>query len=64
MTYDEYLLQNSNTYKIKLTAIEIGFLHSLLREYIENESNKDKGIDVAEFTRNKLDKIISKIRSE
>ena len=63
-TYDEYLLKTSHEYKIRLTAMEIGFLHSLLLEYIKDEENKDKGVDIATFIDNKLNETIDKIRSK
>ena len=64
MSFYEYLITNSKKYKIPLSAIEIGFLHSLLLDYVKDESNKDKGIDIANIINEKLCKIISKIYKE
>ena len=61
MSFDEYLIENSKLYKIKLSAMEIGLLHSILTRYITSEENKDRGIDIANITNNRLKEVITKI---
>ena len=64
MMIDELLIERCYKYEVLLSPIEIGFLHALLNEYIENEENKDKGIDIAHVINGKMNHIIEQIRSE
>lgn len=61
MTFTEYLNKNCKTYKMKITSMELGFLHSVLSRYIEDENNKDRGIDIANMIKEKVDEIVTEI---
>lgn len=62
ISFDEYLIRNSKDYKIKLTAMEIGFLHSLLDRYMKDEDNKTRCLDIATYiNNNRLKPLINKI---
>ena len=64
MTFDEALIESCYKYEVLLSPIEIGFLHGMLNDYIKNEENKDKGIDIAHVINGKMNHIIEQIRSE
>lgn len=61
-SFDEYLIDTSRKYKIPLSAMEIGFLHSLLSRYAEDEENKNRGLEIANIINGKMNTVITKIR--
>lgn len=61
-SFDEYLIDISHKYKIPLSSMEIGFLHSLLSRYAEDEENKDRGLEIANIINGKLNTVVTKIR--
>ena len=58
---DEYLLYNSKEYNLKITAMEVGFLESILRKYIDDKENEHRAKGVAVILKERLNPIISKI---
>ena len=61
-SFDEYLIDTSRKYKIPLSAIEIGFLSSLLSRYAEDEENKNRGLEIANIINGKMNTVITEIR--
>lgn len=61
-SFDEYLLDCGGKYNLKLSPVEIGFLSMSMYLYIKDESNKDKGMVIAESIYGKLKKIDEKIQ--
>lgn len=61
-SFDEYLIDTSRKYKISLSAMEIGFLHSLLNRYAEDEENKNRGLEIANIINGKMNTVITEIR--
>lgn len=57
----EYLFYNSKEYKLKITAMEVGFLESILSKYIDDKENEHRTKDVAVILKERLNPIISKI---
>lgn len=61
-SFDEYLIDTSRKYKIPLSAMEIGFLSSLLSRYAEDEENKNRGLEIANIINGKMNTVITEIR--
>lgn len=61
-SFDEYLIDTSRKYKIPLSAMEIGFLSSLLSRYAEDEDNKNRGLEIANIINGKMNTVITRIR--
>ena len=60
-SFDEYLISNSKEYNLKITAMEVGFLESILSRYINDKENEHKAKDIAAILKERLGPIISKI---
>lgn len=60
-SFDEYLINNSKEYNLKITAMEVGFLESILSKYISDKENEHRAKDIAAILKGRLKPIISKI---
>lgn len=58
---DEYLISNSKEYNLKITAMEVGFLESILSRYISADENEHRAKDIAVILKERLKPIIYKI---
>lgn len=64
MIIDELLMERCYKYEVLLSPTEISFLHALLNDYIENEENKDKSINIANIINGEINHMLGQIRSE
>lgn len=60
-SFDEYLIDSSKEYNLKITAMEAALLDGILSRYIDDKENEHRAKDVAAIFKKRLKSIISKI---